>query len=252
MPAAESSRQLIEQGYAVFEGAYSDEDLAVFREGLTGLHAAFGSPACYSRAPIPVADAVQIAGTGLVVAKLLERRPDFTRRLLKAPLIEALQAVLGADMRIELTAAVIADSTRPTFPWHTHIGGQDDSHYKATGVWPRFERPRRVGTLLYLDELSDENGPLLLYPRAITDETAPPHDTALTAWEGERVLRVPRGTVVAMDECTWHTARPKITPGLRMIVACNYVSADAPPSPLIETALNRQTAADLLRSMRSA
>jgi hypothetical protein len=240
---------LFDRGYAIFRGAYSDDEIEAFRAGLEELYVALGKPSCFSAEPRALAPDVHLVPTGLSIAKLLERRPDFAPFMLKASVVEAIRRVLGEDMVLELTAGVLADTTRPQFLWHTHIGGQDDSRYRASGGWPVVERPQRIGTLLYLQDMTDETGPLLLYPRRAGDATAPPYDTALERWEGEVVIDVPRGTLVAMDECTWHSARPITAPGLRMIVGCNFARASATPSPVLETSLARHEGGELLRSV---
>jgi Phytanoyl-CoA dioxygenase (PhyH) len=245
----EQAAHLLQKGYAIFQGAYSDLDIAAFRAGLEELHSWLGSPSCFSAEPREVAPHVHLVPTGLSIAKLLERRPDFAPRFLKAPVVEAIRRVLGEEMVLELTAGVIADMTRPQFAWHTHIGGQDDRRYRTTGEWPLVERPQRIGTLLYLQDMNDETGQLLLYPRAAGSSTAPPHDTALPRWEGEIAVTVPRGTLVAMDECTWHSARPMTAPGLRMFVGCNFARGSATPSPVLETSLGQHEAGELFGSV---
>jgi Phytanoyl-CoA dioxygenase (PhyH) len=245
----EQSEHLLDRGYAVFAGAYAEHELDAFRAGLMELYVAMGRPSCYSAKPREITPDVHLVPTGLSIAKLLERRPDFAPFLLKSPVVEAIRRVLGEDMVLELTAGVLADRTRPQFLWHTHIGGQDDNRFRASGAWPVVERPQRIGTLLYLQDLTEETGPLLLYPRAAGTATAPPDDTSLQRWDGEVVVSAPRGTLVAMDECTWHSARPMTAPGLRMIVGCNFARASAAPSPVLEMSLGKQEGGELLQSV---
>ena len=250
MRAEEHTLQLVREGYTIFADAYDDDEVAFFRQAIVELYEGVGSPRCYSKDVVVLAPAVHVAQTGLILAKLVERRPDFAPRLLKPLVVDSIRAVLGADMYLELTASVIADDTRVFFAWHTHIGGQDDRAFRASGVWPEVPRARRIGALLYLDDLTDENGPLLIYPRATGSPTRPPHDLEKVHWDGEVVARVRRGSVVAMDECTWHAALEKTSPGLRILVGCNFVAADAPRAPLIEQSLaSHPDAGELLRSV---
>jgi hypothetical protein len=244
------ARQLHEQGFAVFDGAYDPDEVAAFRGRIVDLYVDLGRPPCYSTDLRVLAPAVHVAKPGLIIAKLVERCPDFAPRILKAPIVETMRRVLGPDMYLELTASVIADETRAFFAWHTHIGGLDDGAYRVTGRWPAVPRPRRIGTLLYLDDLDDDNGPLLVFPRAAGEPTAPPHDLDAEDWDGQIVVRAARGSMVAMDECTWHAARRKRTPGLRILMGCNFVSRDAPRAPLIEHSLrSHPDGGDLLRSV---
>jgi Phytanoyl-CoA dioxygenase (PhyH) len=250
MPPEEHARRLFDEGFAVFESAYDTAEVDALRSGIEELYVKLGSPPCYAADFRILGPALHVGAPGLIIAKLVERRPDFACRILKAPIVETMRRVLGRDMYLELTASVIADETRAFFAWHTHIGGQDDGAYRTTGQWPDIPRPRRIGTLLYLEDLDDDNGPLLIYPRAAGGPTAPPHDLGAQDWEGQIVVRAPRGTVVAMDECTWHAARQKRTPGLRILLGCNFVSRDAPRAPLIEHSLREHVdGGELLRSV---
>ncbi len=238
--SAEKASQLVGEGYAIFEDAFDAGEVAVLRAGIEQLYATLGSPPCYSAEPRVMDPTLHVATTGLIIATLVERRPDFAPRILKPDIVDAMRRVLGDDMYLELTAAVVTDSSRAFLAWHTHIGGQDDRAYRLTRNWPDVPKPRRFSALLYLDDLSDDNGPLLVHPRAAGGPTAPPHDPTAEQWEGEIVVRAARGTVVAMDECTWHAARRKKTPGLRILLGCNFAAADAPRSPLIEHSLREQ------------
>ena len=249
MRPEDHTRQLFEEGYTIFESLYDDQEIAAMRGEILRFHEELGSPCCYSATPRPVAPFVQAAPTGLVIAKLVERWPSFARFLIKEPVVAALRGYLGPSMFLELTAAVLADVHRVVFPWHTHIGGQDDTSLRNLGVWPTFDRPRRVGALAYLEDLTDDNGPLHLHPRALQAPTSPPGDPAELHWEGQVVVRAPRGSVVIMDECTWHTAEQKTSPGLRVIVGCNFASREAPPSPLVETSLRDHPGPPLFRSV---
>lgn len=245
-----AAHQLLTRGYAVFESLHDDVELSRWRALLAEIHAGHGAPPCYSRLPRPIAPGVEIGRTGFVIAKLLERRLDLAAAFLQPPVVDALREALGQDVRIELTAAILADASRPPFPWHTHIGGQDDTQLKLTGAWPSFVRPRRIGTLLYLEDLDAAGGPLVLMPRTIDEPTGPVGDPDVESWPGEVVLTVPRGTVVALDECTWHSVRPRTAPGLRTLLACNYVATSAPPSPVVEESVRDQSLDALLRGAR--
>ena len=241
---------LFDQGYAVFERAFDPAQVHSLRQEVEDLYLSLGSPPCYADDLRILGPAVHVGKPGLIVAKLVERRPSLGGRILDESVVDTMRRLLGDDMYLELTATVIADETREFFAWHNHIGGQDDGAYRATGAWPDIARPRRIGTLLYLDELDDDNGPLLVYPRAAGAPTAPPHDLDGEDWAGQVVVRAPAGSVVAMDECVWHAARRKRTRGLRILIGCNFVSRTAPRAPLVEYSLRSNAYADdLLRSV---
>ncbi len=157
--------------------------------------------------------------------------------MVRSDVVAAIRGYIGQDVEIELTGAVIADSHRPFFEWHTHIGGIDDSKYRHAGIWPQFDEPQRVMTLLYVQDLDAENGPLLVFPRGVREPTAPRHDPYALSWPDQVELQLPRGSVVVMDQCTWHAVRPKTNAGLRSFIGCYFKSPKAPPTEWIDESL---------------
>jgi hypothetical protein len=91
--------------------------------------------------------------------------------------------------------------------------------------------------LVYLHDLTPESGTLLAYPRRIQDSTLPPYDPTLEHWSGQIELACARGTVVLMDQCTWHAARPKRSKGLRAFLACYFTSRDATKTSWVDDSL---------------
>jgi hypothetical protein len=221
-------RDLCERGYTVFERAYNDAEVEMLAATMMRLHAECGSPVCYSREPRAVGPETELCTTGLVFRQFLKRCPEHADLVVRQPVVDTVRGYLGDDMWMEISGAVINDAARPFFEWHTHIGGPDDSTYRRQAIFPHFERPERVITILYVNDIEDGNGPLLVYPRRVTDPTSPPRDTCLSSWPGEEVIRVPRGTVIVMDQCTWHAVRPKKTGGIRSYVGAYFRSARAP------------------------
>jgi hypothetical protein len=228
VPVATHLRDLHERGYTVFERAYDDAEVDRLAAAMTRLHAESGSPVCYSREPRALDPETELCTTGLVFRRFLKRCPEHADLVVRQPVMDAVRAYLGDDMWMEVNGAVINDSARPFFEWHTHIGGPDDSIYRRQAIFPRFERPERVITILYVNDIEDDNGPLLVYPRRVTDPTSPPHETGLSSWPGEEVIRVPRGTVIVMDQCTWHAVRRKKFDGIRSYVGAYFRSSSAP------------------------
>jgi hypothetical protein len=201
---------------------------------MTRLHAEAGSPACYAPEPKAVAPETEISTTGLVFYKFIKKCPENADLIVHPEVVAAIRGYLGDEMRLEVAGAVIADANRPFFAWHTHIGGPDDSKYRRDKIFPRYEAPERVMTLHYLDDLDDDNGPLLVYPRRVTDPTPPPHDLDALDWPGEVVLNVRRGSVVVLDQCTWHAVRRKTSPGIRSFVGCYFRSPRGPATEWVD------------------
>ena len=238
------------RGYAIFERAYDDAEMDRLAATMHQLHSAAGRPRCFSPEPLRIEPEIEVCPTGLVFYKFIKRCPEYADFVVRPEVVAAIRGYLGADMELELTGAVIADAHRPFFPWHTHIGGIDDGKYRREGIWPHFDAPERVMTLLYVDDIGEDNGPLLIHPRAVNDPTPPPHDPDALDWPNQVVATVPRGTVVIMDQCTWHAVRPKRTAGIRSFVGCYYRTSRAPVTEWVDESLRGfRGGGELLRSV---
>ncbi|MBX3125312.1 MAG: phytanoyl-CoA dioxygenase family protein [Polyangiaceae bacterium] len=184
-------------------------------------------------------ETTSVTPNGLAWFGLLYEAPGAATQHLEPLLLEVLHRLLGAEVRLELAAALISDSQRPFFPWHSHVGGVDTGVYSRHGAWPAVQGIERVVALRYLDELDDETGPLLIYPRRLGDAPEPPHDLHAEAWPGQVELKVRRGSVVLLDQCTWHAARARRGAGHRTLVGSYFRSASQPPPEWVDHGLGK-------------
>jgi hypothetical protein len=228
MDSADHTRELVERGYTVFEGLYAPEWVAGIRADIEAIHAEVGQPACWSPTNQELAPDVNLCAAGLAVRRLLHMRPRWASNIVRPEVVQALRGALGDDMVLEIAGCVVSDRTRPFFGWHTHVGGIEDGEYRRAGKWPRIDRIQRVMTLTYLQDLDEGFGPMLIYPRKVGEPVEPPQDPDAESWEGQVVLDVPAGSLVAVDECTWHAVRPNRRDELRMFVGLTYAASDAP------------------------
>lgn len=237
---------LREQGYAIFERAYSDDEVAFLRGLLMSEWEKLGRPALAANPPVRPAPNVEVGPAGIVFHGLSSAYPQVVPHLYKADIIATIRGLLGEDMRLELPAGVLSDESRPFFAWHTHIDGVDDAYYDNKRPFEDFQRSARVTHLLYLDDLNADNGPLLVLPRKVTDPTAPPFDTNESYWPGQVEINCPAGSVVVIEQCTWHAAFQKREPGIRAFVGSYFAAADTPPTPLTDPELAHWTGDDPL------
>jgi ectoine hydroxylase-related dioxygenase (phytanoyl-CoA dioxygenase family) len=231
------ARALRERGFTVVEHSHSAATVARFRAGIEALHRRCGAPVPYSAKGAQLGGDVQLAPTGFVVTRLLAQFPEFADELLCPDVIEIVRRVLGRDMHLELTGAVMCDATRPFFSWHNHIGGIDVEDYRARTTWPRFAESQRVIAVLYLDDIDVAGGELRAYPRAVSDPTDAPFDEMTPDWPGQAALHFPAGSTVIFEQCTWHAAMPKTSPGLRMFVGAYLTSSRAPRTEAVDDSL---------------
>jgi hypothetical protein len=253
MDAAAHTRELVERGYTVFERLYAPEWVRALRADIESIHAEVGRPRCYASGSEELAPDIHLCPAGLAVRRLLHLRPRWAADIVRPEVVGALRGAIGDDMVIEVAGCVVSDSSRPFFPWHAHVGGVNDGEYRRSGVWPSITRTQRVMTLTYLQDLDDQNGPMLVYPRRVGEPVEPPQDPDKLAWDGQVELRVPAGSLVALDECTWHAIRPKLDEGLRIFVGLTYAARDAPIGGWADNELSgvaaSEQASDLLRSL---
>jgi len=243
-------RQLRDESYAVCPGLYGAEEVALLREELARVHREAGSPVPYGEGVTWLSENVELSSTGFVVHKLLGRAAGLSRGLLPAEVVAVARSVLGDDMHLEMVAGVVSDHTRPFFEWHMHVGGIDDERYRRDGLRPRFERAERVSMLVYLDEMNERSGQLLVLPRKITDPIEAPYDVASKRWEGQLAVSGPPGTAVLMEQSTWHAVLPREDRSPRMFVGFWFAAAHATGAERTdESLLSLASPDDVLRSV---
>lgn len=243
-------RDLYTKGYAVFERAWSDEEVDELRGQLVSKWEELGKPALYVNPPVTVGEDAVTGPAGLTFPKLATRHPNLAPLFFKPYIIETIRRVLGDGMRLEVIAGALSDKTRPFFDWHVHIDGVDDAYYDHKRPYPLFSKPERLIHLLYLDDLCEENGELLVFPRKISDPTTPPFEKTLEEWPGQVEIRCPRGSVVILEQCTWHAVRRMRGDGVRGFIGSYFVAAGAKLTPITdEDLMNWDGQDELFRSL---
>ena len=231
------SHQLRTAGFTVFERLFEQTWVDALRADILGIHEALGRPPLHASAPRQLAPGIELCAAGLAIRSLLTERPAWAATLFAPKVIAAIRPLLGDDLILEIAGAVISDHTRPFFPWHSHIGGVDDGVYWRRGTWPNVTAPQRIMALLYLQDLTDDTGPMLVYPRRIGDDTAPPFARTQQPWPGQLELRPPAGSIIALEQCTWHAIKPTITPTPRIFVGLTFATRTTPPGAFVDPTL---------------
>ena len=244
------AQALLQRGYTVVHLSHPPRTVAALREAILRVYRQYDSPIPYSPRDESLAPDVQLSPTGFVLTRLLSLLPDLADELFSPNVIEIARRVLGRTMHLELTGAVLSDRARPFFSWHNHIGGIDVEDYRARSLFPRFTRPERLITVLYLDDITEDGGELRAYPRRISDPTIPPFDRMQHSWPGQTPLHFPAGSTVIFEQCTWHAVMPKLSPGQRVFVGAYLTSDSAPETQLRDESLRDFTGGgELLRSL---
>jgi hypothetical protein len=243
--------QLVERSYAVVPGRYDANKVARLRTGLLDIYGRLEAPPLWSQEPRVLGENLELSGTGLVIHKLLSFNPELHRDLLEPDIVEIIRDVLGPDMHLEFAGAVITNYTRPFFKWHNHVGGIEDEKYRRLGLRPAIERPERVAMIVYLDEMGPETGQLLIHPRRVSGASGPPGPVDQPRWDEQVEVTGPAGTVVMIDQTTWHAALPRtVDQELRLFFGLWFAAACVPKTERVDESLFSIDSPDpLLRSV---
>ncbi|RLB51475.1 MAG: hypothetical protein DRJ42_16775 [Deltaproteobacteria bacterium] len=237
---------LRERGFTVLPGLHREEDAHAVRACLLDLHGSMESPPGGDPSHPALRPGVEVSPAGMVFHRLAAERPDIVPRLLHPTAVQVVRGLLGEDMFLELLAGVVSDHHRPFFEWHTHVGGVDDESTGYNREFPTFTRSERVTMLHYVEGLTDDNGPLLVLPRRVDEGTEPPYPTSQEQWPGQVELLCPPGSVVILEQSTWHAACRRKTPGLRLYTGFYFAAAGAAKNPVFDETLRDYAGSDAL------
>ncbi|MCZ7679082.1 MAG: hypothetical protein M5U28_10135 [Sandaracinaceae bacterium] len=253
MTSARRAEELLERGYTVFEGLYTDEEVSRMREPIARRYEALGSPPTFARPPLEPAPGVEISIVGLILHKLGAHAPELAPLVLRAEVAEAARAVLGEGVFLEYTAAVVNHGEEAVLPVARAHGrrrqrrvpqGRPLPALRGLGPRHRAHLPRRS----HRRRRGAARAPAAHLRR---DEAAARAHAAALAGAGGAPCR--RGTVVLLEQCTWHAARPKRSPGLRAFIAFYLTSARAAPPSWVDDSFRAHAAgAPVLASLLPA
>lgn len=214
----------------VFGSLYSADFVAAARAGLTGLHRELGEPALCQEGWNPQAvEGAGITSSGLQIGSgLVDFAPAIVEDFLHPTILTLFGATLGEDFAIDVIGGCVSDETRARKPWHHHCGGPDEERSDPAFA-PVGEPAMRLNLLIYLDDVGEGGGQLLVQPRSIDTPIELCGDERAD-WDSQVVLGWTAGTAVVLDERTWHGVWPQTRPGHRMFVG-GYFRAPALPAP---------------------
>lgn len=211
--------EVVETGYSLIEGLYSPSEVEAIRDELTALYDVAGRPPLSTEKTEFFAPNIRIESIGASFYSIAQRRPRLARYRMKPFLFQVLKHLLGDDFVLDTTLCQLSDTSRPVGEWHNHLGGLDQTLYEELFDADRLaaiDIPRRLNVFVYLNDIAPGGGQLRLYPRVVNPLDAPFPETQ-EHWEGQVTPTFSKGTVLLLDQATWHTATPRIQPGMRMI-----------------------------------
>lgn len=156
---------------------------------------------------------------GLFLRHLMDKHPAFLELLAFQPLLSVARAQLGPQVQVRGLSARISypDQSHQETHWHFHQRLIPDP------IPPFFSQPQTIDALIYLDDVTDANGPLAVVPGSHRrlDEDLPAEDY------GDRpdqvVLHPPAGSCVMCHGALWHRALPNGPEGtIRRLLLLGY------------------------------
>lgn len=222
-------RALKSQGYAVMPSLVTPQECATYVSALESEWRRVGEPALFSQEDVHIEEGMHVSPVGLACAGILRRIPTLADFLLRPTLLAFFERALGAGFELELGSGVVSDSLRGFLTWHHHAGGIDEPDLRRK-TYPQWSRAERIGCTLYTAPIGGENGTLLVHPRAVDSPTEPPFEPGRTPWAGAQEVHAPAGSVVILDQGTWHAVTSKRGPGHRHFFAFFVRRADLAPT----------------------
>jgi len=242
---SERAHELETQGFTVLPDRLPPGALARLIARLDALREDADASMLYAEDDLVVAADVKVSPVGLTFFGLLGRAPEMAELILRADLVALLQEVLGTELELEQGSAVISDHTRPFFFWHEHVGGIDGEDFRQDRRTAQAKaRIERLVCTIYGTPLDAHHGAMLVYPRKVGDPLLPPHAPGRSPWPGAVQLSAPEGSIVVLDEATWHAVTPMSGPGVRRFVAFFVRRAGLPPNRRVDETIGPAVEAD--------
>jgi len=203
---------LVHQGYLVRESLLSPETL-------DRLRTAVDEVAASERA----ADSDYTSNSsfsGQFLRHLFDKHEAFWELLNFAPTVSVARAVLGPAVQSRLSARITFPGvTNQQTVWHFH------ERTVPRPLPPLFVFPHSLDVLVYLDDLTDESGPVALVPGSHLETGATLGENDFEDKPDQVVLRLPAGGGVFIHNNLWHrgmASGEKAT--LRRMLALTYSS----------------------------
>lgn len=201
---------LVENGYIVREQLFTGDELQPLRDVADEIEAHY----------LKTHDPSEGKGFGgLFVRNLIDDYPVIENLLLRNPaLISVARAVLGPQVQVHASVLRVAYPAleNQAVEWHFH------QRVVPEPEPPFFLRPVVLDNLIYLDDLTDDSGPLVVLPGShkVNEDLA---SGDFSDKPGQVVVKCPAGSVVTSHSSLWHKAiAPKPSGGKRRLLIFGY------------------------------
>ena len=228
--------EILARGWTILPRPLDANALEKLVTTLDRLRSTVASTPLHARDDLVVADDAKVSAVGLAFFGLLERAPELGEMFARPELVALLHEILGAELDLEQCTGVLSDETRPFFFWHNHRGGIDGADFRES-PGPAPARIERLVCTFYGTPLDAENGRMWICSRRVGDALEPPHPPGREPWPDARAIEAPAGSILVLDEATWHAVAPMTRAGTRRFAACMVRRAGLAPTSRVDPSI---------------
>jgi ectoine hydroxylase-related dioxygenase (phytanoyl-CoA dioxygenase family) len=131
--------------------------------------------------------------------------------------------VLGHDLRISFTSAIINEPNNKRGHWHADWPFNQNNAGHVPAPYP--DATFHITTLWMLSPFTIKNGGTLIVPGSHRSNNNPTGNNGIDSHAqilGEMNVTGPAGSVLVMDSRLWHATAPNTTPEPRVALAIRY------------------------------
>ncbi len=152
---------------------------------------------------------------GFIPRHLMDKDQVFLDLLKFQPFLSVARAMMGPLVRLRGLSARITypgENRLQQAPWHRHLRVIPN----PLPTW--FSQPHCIDCLIYLDDLNEDTGRVLVVPGSHNWLDREPPDVSDASVEGQVELNVQAGSVVLIHGNVWHRTQPTLRSKRRMLI----------------------------------
>lgn len=154
-------------------------------------------------------------GWGFIPRHLMDKDEAFLELLKFQPVLSIVRAMMGPLVRLRGLSARITypgDERQHQTPWHQHM------RVVSNPIPPWFSRPHCIDCLIYLDDLNEDTGAVVVVVPGSHDWLDKATPNIYEPIDGEVELQVEAGGAVLIHGNLWHRALPTLRSKRRMLI----------------------------------
>ena len=150
-------------------------------------------------------------GNGIFIRYLVDKNPVFMNLLQYQPILSVIRAMLGPQVQLTDMVARVSFLDEPELKlmWHIH------NRVVPNPLPPFFAHPHSLDALIYLDEITERNGPLCVIPGSHKDIHLDIGFRDHENKEGQKTVTAQAGDCIFSHSNLWHRVMPSLEQGAK-------------------------------------